>query len=249
MTLSNHSRTSLREKLAVQAQGSIYLLQCMSGQVQDLVQSCLAMQKDRGYKEARKLLAERYGQSYKIATAYVDRIINGQSICSEDGSALQKFSILLTSWRNMLKEIGYLNRLENPEGLRKIVDRLPYPLRLKWRELVDTITHKARDPNLKDITDFVEARSRVNNHPIFGKIQGEPSQSSNLKHNDRSKRDARSFAVDVQPKPPYSPSSTSETKVSKCLSCDKNHWLSQCSDFRKLCLSDQLKFVRAKNCA
>ena len=224
-----------------------YLLQYTSRQVQDLVRSCLAMQEDRGYKEARKLLAERYGQSYKIVTAYLDRVVNGQPICSEDGPALQKFSILLTSCRNTLKEIGYLNRLENAEGLRTIVDRLPYPLRLKWRELVDTITQKeAKDPNLKDITDFIDARSRVTNHPIFSKIQGEPSRFSNIKHNERSKRDARSFAVDFQPKPPYSPSSTSEKKVLKCPSCNKNHWLSQCSDFRKLRLSDRLKFVHAK---
>ena len=55
-----------------------YLLQYTSGQVQDLVRSCLAMQDDRGYEEARKLVAERYGQSYKIA--YVDRVINDQPI-------------------------------------------------------------------------------------------------------------------------------------------------------------------------
>ena len=224
-----------------------YLLQYTSGQVQDLVRSCLAMQEDRGYNEARKLLAERYGQSYKIATAYVDRVINGQPIRTEDGPALQKFSILLTSCRNTLKEIGYLNRLENPEGLRKIVDRLPYPLRLKWRELVDTITQKeARDPNLKDITDFVEARSRVTNHPIFGKIQGEPSRSSSHQNSHRSKRDARSFAVETQSKPPYPPSSNPEKKILKCPTCNKSHWLSQCSDFRKLRLGDRLKFVRAK---
>ena len=133
--------------------------------MQDLVQSRLAIKENKGYDEARKLLAERYGQSYKIATAYVDRVINGQPIRAEDGPALQRFSILLTSCSNTLKEIGYLNRLENPDSLRKIVDRLPYQLRLKWHELVDSITQRqARDPNLKDITDFVEARSRVTNH-------------------------------------------------------------------------------------
>lgn len=101
-------------------------------------------------------------------------MINGQPIRGEDGAALQKFSILLTSCSNTLREIGYVNRLENPDSLRKIVDRLPYPLRLKWRDLVDSINQKeGRDPNLKDITDFVEAKSRVTNHPIFGKISGE----------------------------------------------------------------------------
>ncbi|KAK3737962.1 hypothetical protein QZH41_000763 [Actinostola sp. cb2023] len=146
-----------------------YLLQYTAGQVQDLVRSCLAMREETGYTEARKLLAERYGQPYKIATAYVDHVINGQPIRAEDGPALQKFSILLTSCNNTLKEIGYLSRLENPESLRKIVDRLPYSLKLKWREAADSITQKGkRDPTLKDMTEFVEARSRVANHPIFG---------------------------------------------------------------------------------
>ena len=105
-----------------------YLLQYTSGSVQDLVRSCLTMPDEIGYNEARRLLAERYGQPYNIATAYVDRVINGAPIRAEDGPSLQKFCILLTSCRNTLKEIGYLNRLENPDSLRKIVERLPYPL-------------------------------------------------------------------------------------------------------------------------
>ena len=119
-----------------------YLLQYTSGHVQDLVRSCLAMREDVGYSEARRLLAERYGQPFKIATAYVDRVINGQPIRAEDGPALQRFSVLLTSCTNTLNEIGYLNRLENPVSFRKIVDILPYPLRLKRRDVLDTIARK-----------------------------------------------------------------------------------------------------------
>ena len=100
------------------------------------------------------------------------------------------------------------------------------------------------DQNLKDITDFVEARSKVTNHPIFSKIQGEPSRSSNLKH-DRSKLDAKSFAVDVHPKPPYAHQVLQRRKC-WCPSCIKYHWLMQCNHFRKLCLSDPLKLVHAK---
>jgi len=54
-----------------------YLLQYTSGQVQDLLRSCLAMPEDRGYKEAKRQLKEKYGQPYKIATAYVDLVVNG----------------------------------------------------------------------------------------------------------------------------------------------------------------------------
>ena len=94
-----------------------YLLQHTSGQVQDLVRSCLAMPENRGYKEAKRQLKERYGQAYKTATAYVDRVFNGQPIRAEDGPAFQRFSILLTSCSNTLKEIGYLNCLKNLDCL------------------------------------------------------------------------------------------------------------------------------------
>ncbi|KAK3735155.1 hypothetical protein QZH41_020254, partial [Actinostola sp. cb2023] len=221
-----------------------YLLQYTAGQVQDLVRSCLAMREETGYTEARKLLAERYGQPYKIATAYVDRVINGQPIRTEDGPALQKFSILLTSCNNTLKEIGYLSRLENPESLRKIVDRLPYSLKLKWREAADSITQKGkRDPTLKDMTEFVEARSRVANHPIFGKISSNLQRSSNLNSN-KQRRGAVSFAAEANPQQPQP--RNAERKRVKCPSCDKDHWLSQCDDFKKLNLQDRYKLVRAK---
>ena len=64
------------------------LLQYTSGSVQDLVRSCLIMSDEIGYNEAKRLLAERYGQSYNIATAYVDRVINGVPIRAEDGPSL-----------------------------------------------------------------------------------------------------------------------------------------------------------------
>ena len=46
------------------------------------------MSDEIGYNEAKRLLAERYGQSYNIATAYVDRVINGVPIRAEDGPSL-----------------------------------------------------------------------------------------------------------------------------------------------------------------
>ena len=98
-------------------------------------------------------------------------MVNGPTIRAEDGSALQRFSILLTSCCNTLKQIGYLNHLENPDALKKVIERLPYSLRLKWRDQAVTITQEqCRDPNLKDITDFVNAKSRAANHPIFGNV-------------------------------------------------------------------------------
>lgn len=106
-----------------------YLVQYTRGDVHDLMKSCLAMEPDRGYIEARRLLKERYGQGYKIATALVERLIKGPPIKNEDCNALQKLSIALTNCKNILQDVGYLNKVDNPDSLQKIVRRLPLPLR------------------------------------------------------------------------------------------------------------------------
>ena len=151
-----------------------YLVQYTSGPVQELMRSCLSMREQEGYAEAKRLLKARYGQRYKIAAAHVKRLIEGPSIKSEDGTALQQFSIQLTSCVNTLKEIGYLNKLDNPDNLKKIIDRLPYSFRLKWRDTVDRIIEREdRDVTVKDITEFVTAKARAATHPVFGKVVNE----------------------------------------------------------------------------
>jgi hypothetical protein len=52
------------------------------------------------------VLAKRYGQPYKIASAYVERVTNGPVIKAEDGAALQSFSVLLATGKHPLHELG-----------------------------------------------------------------------------------------------------------------------------------------------
>ena len=148
-----------------------FLVQNTAGDVQELLRSCLAMDPEEGYKEARRFHNEKYGQNYKKAAAYVGRLTKGTPMRTEDGAALQNFSVLLTSCRNTLKDIGYLNKLENPDAIKTIVDRLPCGLREKWRETVDDIIQrKESDVNVEDITSFVEKRARVVTHPVYGNL-------------------------------------------------------------------------------
>ena len=48
----------------------------------------LAMDPDEGYSEARKILKKRYGESYRIATAYVDRMTKGPALKAKDSKGL-----------------------------------------------------------------------------------------------------------------------------------------------------------------
>ena len=224
-----------------------YLVQYTAGDVQELMRSCLAMNPDEGYQEARRLMKEKYGQNYKIAAAYVDRLTNGPPIRGEDGNALQKFSVQLTSCKNTLKDIGYLNKLENPDALRRVIERLPYGIRQKWREVVDDIIQRQnRDVTVEDIATFVEKRVRVATHPIFGNITSESKTNDPSKHRNRSGNGTpkgSSFGTDAESKQPLPLPGTSDVK---CPLCSQNHRLFQCPDFRKKTLEERLEFVRKK---
>ena len=89
------------------------------------------MSPEQGYEEAKKLLKERYGQNYRIAAAQIRHLTDGPSIKSEDGNALLQYSIELTSCANTLEQIGSLSKLDHPENLKAIVNRLPFGMRLK----------------------------------------------------------------------------------------------------------------------
>lgn len=123
----------IERKMASENARLYYQVQYTIGEVQELVQSCLSMDPEEGYREARILLKQRYCQPYRIATAYVNRLTKRPPIKPE---------VLLTSCKSTLKEIGHLSKVENPDTLRMIIDRLPYGLKLKWQDEADRITEK-----------------------------------------------------------------------------------------------------------
>ena len=197
-----------------------YLVQYTSGDVQDLIRSCLTMEPTEWYKEAKRLLKEKYGQNYKIAAAFVNRVNQVAAIRAEDGAGLQKFSVLLISCRNILREIGYINKVENPDCLVRMIEKLPFFLRQKWRDVANDITNnKAREVTFDDVVKFVEARARVMNHPIFGKLN--PDNRSKHKDYTASKGTAN-FGIESK-RIENANKGSSEIRSYKCVMCNGNH--------------------------
>ena len=237
-----------------------YLVQYTSGEVKELMQSCLSMEPEEGYKTARALLKDRYGQSYKIATALIDRVTKASQIKTDDGPALQRYSVLLTSCRNSLKEIGYLSKIENPDTLQRIIERLPLGLRLKWRDKADVITEEQkREVTIGDIAEFVEMKARIANHPVFGNIHTNDIKNnvagtgfkrrrkSPMKEHEGSSFAAQGGTPENHTDPPKGNADPvpMKSKVT-CPLCKGSHWLSRCEVFRGNSVDERIKFVRSK---
>ena len=231
-----------------------YLIQYTDGDVKELMRSCLSMEPNQGCKTARQLLKNKYGQSYKIATAHVDKIINSPTIKAEDGPALQRYSVLLTSCKKTLKETGFINKIENPDTLQKIIQRLPFNLRQRWRDKADEISeNEKKEVNIEDIANFIDVKARAANHPIFGTLVSDSKNIDIAKPRQRIQqvpRKASTYAAHGHAQP----SSSSEgSAVSnrpkpsvKCHMCEGEHWMSRCETFKAKSFDERRKFVRQK---
>ena len=229
-----------------------YLVQCTSGDVRELMRSCLSMKRNEGYQEARRLLKERYGQGFKIATALVDRVTKGPPIKNE---ALQKFSVMLTTCKNTLREIGYLNKIENPDSLHRVVERLPFPLRQRWRDIADDITfNKQREITFDDIAKFVESKARALTHPIFGNISADLKYKGKDSANNSRKISNFATCAGVEHScgsangggNAFSNRTEPRKDRPKCSMCQGNHWLIRCGEFRRLSVEQRTAFVCRK---
>ena len=223
-----------------------YLIQYTSGEVKELMQSCLSTDPAEGCKTARALLKDRYGQSYKIATALIDQVTKSPDIKADDGPALQRYSVLLTSCKNSLKEIGYLSKIKNPDTLQRIIGRLPLWLRQRWRERADHITEDLkREVTIGDIAEFVEAKARIANHPVFGNIYSNEDKNNAAGTGPKRRHrtppeEHKGSAFATQRTTPESPTDPPKDDTEhmpkksnvKCPLCKESHWLSRCQVFR-----------------
>ena len=65
------------------------------------------MSEDSGYWTAHTLLQKSHASTYKIASAYVEKLSSGPAIKAEDDEALKRFFIALTGCKNTLTRYRY----------------------------------------------------------------------------------------------------------------------------------------------
>ncbi|KXJ10173.1 hypothetical protein AC249_AIPGENE3264 [Exaiptasia diaphana] len=212
-----------------------YLEQYTVGRPQELVRSCLHMKPGDGYLKARDLLEQRFGDKYKMAMAHVDKLLSIQLIKTEDADSLEKYSISLTSCKNELEGIGYPNKIENPDVMRKIVEKLPYKYHQeKWRDIADTIINVQREVTIEDIATFVEQRERSLNNPNFGTLAFSTKCKQPTSH-------AKTFTGLAKV-----PIVTESKKT--CHVCNANHSVADCPVFKEKTYKERMDIAKNRLC-
>lgn len=109
-----------------------YLEQYTRGHPKDLIRSCQHLPPAQGYKRAKDLLKEHFGNEHKIATAYMEKAFTWSVIKPEDVKALQAFSLFLRGCCNAMEHLTYMDEMNVASNMRTILLKLPYKLRDKF---------------------------------------------------------------------------------------------------------------------
>lgn len=98
-----------------------YLEQYTGGEAKDLVRSCVHMEPNKSYKKAWDLLHKEFGDELKIASAYIDKMLNWSLIKTEDGKALKTYALFLIGCRNVMEDLEYMDEMDNPTNIRVVI--------------------------------------------------------------------------------------------------------------------------------
>ena len=250
----------IESKTSSSSERLYYLEQFTSGDVKELVRSCQFLPPDKGYHEARRLMKKKFGDDFRVVTAYESKALNWPEVKAEDGMGLNRFSLFLMRYKNAMEGCGHLTKLEQPDTVRKLVLKLPFNLRLRWRRLVDHIMEtETRAVKFSDFADFVDHEARVATNPVFGSIVEDTKtkmdrRDGRLQKGSVMKRagelsfaaqvdSSQNVTADIAPllRPPPSVGEIS------CLYCNAGHTLENCNSLRNRPYLDRIEFLKAKH--
>ena len=191
-----------------------YLDHYLIGEPKDVIKGCLLMPSGSGYAEARRLLDSRYGDSCRTVTSLVSRLSKWPQIRSDDVTALDKFSIFLSTCHRTVQGTAPSSvELDQPNILRTAMDKLPDHMQDRWRRHALKIPTTIR---FGDFVNFVQDEVKILLDPLFGKHSSE----ARVTRTTQQRPSGRTMTGSVL--------ATNAKTGPSCWYCEKNHYIQDC---------------------
>ncbi|KAL7849609.1 hypothetical protein SRHO_G00212320 [Serrasalmus rhombeus] len=234
------------------ADDRLHYLAQYRGQPNELVKSCQHMSDGAGYVKAKTLLYDHFGNEHVIAAAYLNKVHSWPLIRSEDGKALQAYSLFLRGCCNAMEEVHGLSELNTPANMLAVIKKLPYKLKDKWRTVACDIQERQHcRATFVDIVFFLERQVKIATDPVFGNLCDIPPTHLPAMGSDGGKRPyprakGSSFGTTVTAfeRKNQTEAQDCHTFVKICLFCKGGHMLESCSLLDKKPHDEKISFLK-----
>ena len=209
-----------------------YLNQYLQGEAKELISGCLYADPIEGYIEAKRLLNEEYGDSYKISTAYMNKVLGWPAIKFDDAHGLKLFSFFLKRCNNVMKSLSNMIALDHLSNMQTVVRKLPFTLQNRWRDQVVNMRKKGQPmAKFQDLVIYIDSCAEAANDPIFSKAALEKqaySRDEKRKKDDGKRSSFSTKAEQVDFGIQFDRAGSPESQ-NQCGLCKNHHDLEECN--------------------
>ena len=114
------------------------LLKYTSGNAKEIIKHCAQEPPTMGYQHTKKILVEKYGNSYHVMAEYRKEIKTWPIIRSDDAEGYQRFYNFLRKCESITQSAQW-NQLDTPDVICMLLAKLPGHTRHKWARHVLSI--------------------------------------------------------------------------------------------------------------
>ena len=149
------------------------LIKYTTGETKELIKNCIEEPVNKGYKNALNLLYRIYGGQHTILAAYKKEVKVWPQIKVGDASGFWKFYNFLLKCQSIIGRNKW-NALDSPESICMLLSKLPGELGDRWNREVYSIRAKdSREPELKDLINYVDKEAALVSDPLFSEKAAE----------------------------------------------------------------------------
>ena len=108
------------------------LLQQCTGKALELIEDCVMLSPERGYRKALEKLEKRFGKSHQLARSYIDGVKAGGVLKLNDVEALVQLADDMEKCQTVLSELNFKSDLDLTGTIESILARLPDSFQKSW---------------------------------------------------------------------------------------------------------------------
>ena len=136
-----------------------YLIKCCRGKAYKVVEPCAKIESsEEAYNLARERLKKKFGGVQHIVDAHLAQVADGPHIKQDDVASLGRLLVNMESCCLTLSSWNAKDRLNSPETLSKILDRLPTRLQHQFNEKCAELHSTQQEPTFEKLMNFLETR-------------------------------------------------------------------------------------------
>ncbi|XP_063959911.1 uncharacterized protein LOC135155123 [Lytechinus pictus] len=209
----------------------------VTGEPKKVVEHYLLLGTDEAYLKARESLANRYGNTSVVSSAFMKKLDSWPRISDRDPSGLRSFADFLQQVSVAKETVDSLGILDYPQENVKLLRKVPFYLERKWRDEVAKWQRCGYGsyPTFARFVDFVTSAAEVANIPELeytrldeAKVKSAPPKGKTFQ--------GRSLSTTAAHGKEYS----------SCPYCDKDHHIDDCPEFKQIYYKDKKTFFFKK---